>query len=101
MRLYSILAVLVFGLLLCAGCGKARVSLPGETPVYTISCDNTLDDCHVGARTLCNGPYEPVTGTLSDEKRMAHGSFGWVDASGQQQDVGSGGGRYSIRILCK
>ena len=100
MRLYSMLAVLAFGLLFCGGCGKARVSLPGETPVYTISCDNTLDDCYVGAQTLCNGPYEHAT-ALPDEKKTAPGSFGWVDAAGQQQDAGSGGGRYSIRIRCK
>ena len=101
MRLYSILAVLMFGLLSCAGCGTAKVSLPGETPVYTISCDNSPDDCYVGAQTLCNGPYEFVTGILPGESRAAPGSFGWVDPSGQQQDIGGSGGRYSIRIRCR
>ena len=100
MRIYFILAVLALGLLLCAGCGTKAMSLPGETPVYTISCDNTPDDCFVGAKTLCNGPYESVTEPLPG-KKAAPGSFGWVDSSGEQQDLGSGGGKYSIRIRCK
>ena len=61
MRIYAVLVILALGLLLCAGCGKREISLPGDTPVYTISCDNTLDDCYAGAQTLCNGPYEPIT----------------------------------------
>ena len=100
MRLYVILAVLALGLPLCVGCGSKAISLPGEMPVYTISCDHTLDDCHAGARSLCNGPYEqtiePVLG-----KKTAPGSFGWVDSAGEQQDLGSGGGKYSLRIRCK
>ena len=97
----SLLTVLAFGLLLCVGCGKSQVSLPGDTSVvYTISCDATLDDCHAGARTLCNGPYEPVT-EPSPGKKTAFGSFGWVGPSGEQQDLGSGGGKYSLRIRCK
>jgi len=96
----SILAVLALGLLLCAGCGSRAVSLPGEAPVYTISCDNSLDDCYKGATMLCNGPYEPVAEPLPG-KKAAPGSFGWVDTSGEQQDLGSGGGKYSIRIRCK
>ena len=95
----SMLTVLALGLLLCAGCGNRVVSLPGETPVYTISCDRSPEDCLVGAQTLCNGPYEAVGG--SSEKKTAPGSFGWVAASGAQQDSGSSGGRYSIRIRCK
>jgi len=94
------LTILALGLLLCVGCGKRVVSLPGDTPVYTISCDNVLDDCYTGAKTLCNGPYEPVNDPLGNRKTGA-GSFGWVDSSGQQQDLGSGGGKYSIRIRCK
>ena len=97
----SMLTVLAFGLLLCAGCMKGGVSLPGDTPVYTVSCDNSLDDCHVGARTLCNGPYAIEAGSASDGQKTAPGSFGWVDTSGQQQDAGSSSGRYSIRIRCK
>jgi len=97
----SMLTVLAFGLLLCAGCAKGGVSLPGDTPVYTVSCDNSLDDCHTGARTLCNGPYDLESGTVTDGKKTAPGSFGWVDTAGQQQDSGSSGGRYSIRIRCK
>ena len=97
----SILTVLAFGLLLCAGCGKNEVVLPGDTSaMYTISCDNTLDDCHAGARTLCNGPYESVTEALPG-KKSAPASFGWVDSEGEQQDLGSGGGKFSIRIRCK
>jgi hypothetical protein len=97
----ALLTLLTFGLLLCAGCAKKGVSLPGETPVYTISCDNTLDDCHVGARTLCNGPYTLETGSETQDKKTAPGSFGWVDAAGQQQDAGTSGGKYAIRIRCK
>ena len=100
MHIYSILAFLAFGLLLCAGCGQRAISLPGVTPVYTISCDSTPDDCYAGAQTLCNGPYEPITEPLPG-KKAAFGSFGWVDSSGEQQDIGSGGGKYSIRIRCK
>ena len=95
------LTLLAFGLLLCAGCLKGGVSLPGDTPVYAISCDNNLDDCHAGARTLCNGSYELETGSVSEGKKTAPGSFGWVDATGQQQDAGSSGGKYSLRIRCK
>ena len=95
----SILTVLALGLL-CAGCGTRTVSLPGEAPVYTIGCDNNPDDCHAGATMLCNGPYESVTEPLPGKKATL-GSFGWVDTSGEQQDIGSGGGRYSIRIRCK
>jgi len=94
------LTVLTLSLLLCAGCGTSKLSLPGEAPVYTISCDRSLDDCHAGAQTLCNGPYELTTGPAAG-KQAAPGSFGWVDASGAQQDAGSGGGKYSIRIRCK
>jgi len=101
MRIFLLMVVLAFGILLCAGCGKSQVSLPGDTSVvYTISCDNTLDDCHTGARTLCNGPYEAVT-EPSPGKKAAFGSFGWVGPSGEQQDLGSGGGKYSLRIRCK
>ena len=100
MRIYAMLAIPALGALLCAGCGKREISLPGDTPVYTISCDNTPDDCYAGAKTLCNGPYEPVTAPLPG-KKAAPGSFGWVDSSGAQQDLGSGGGKYSIRIRCK
>ena len=100
MRMYSILAASALGVLLCAGCGARTVSLPGERPVYTISCDNSLDDCHAGAKTLCNGPYEGVSEILPG-KKAAPGSFGWVDNAGEQQDLGSGGGKYSIRIRCK
>jgi hypothetical protein len=99
MRIF-ILTVLALGLLLCAGCGTRAVSLPGEMPVYTISCDNSLDDCYAGAKMLCNGAYEPITEPLQG-KQAAPGSFGWVDTSGGQQDIGSGGGKYSIRIRCK
>jgi len=99
MRIF-LLTILAFGLLLCAGCAK-KVSLPGETPVYTVSCDNSLDDCHVGARTLCNGAYQLETGSATDDKKTTPGSFGWVDTAGQQQDSGSSGGKYSIRIRCK
>ncbi|MDR2695556.1 MAG: hypothetical protein LBC79_04165 [Deltaproteobacteria bacterium] len=98
MRIFM-LTVLALGLLLCAGCGKQTVSLPGETPVYTVSCDRTPDDCHVGAQTLCNGPYEAIS--AAPDKKAAPGSFGWVAASGEQQDSGSGGGRYTLRIRCK
>jgi hypothetical protein len=94
------LTVLALGLLLCAGCGKRAISLPGDAPVYTISCDNSLDDCHAGAKMLCNGPYEPVAKSLPD-KKTAPGSFGWVDMAGDQQDLGGSGGKYSIRIRCK
>ena len=97
----SMLTVLALGLLLCAGCGQSKVSLPGEAPVYTISCDHSLDDCHAGAQTLCNGSYEPVTASSAPNKKTAPGSFGWVDASGAQQDSGSSGGKYSIRVRCK
>ena len=100
MRMYFILAVPALGVLLCAGCGTREISLPGDTAVYTISCDNTLDDCYAGAKTLCNGPYAPVAEPLPG-KKAAPGSFGWVDSAGEQQDLGSGGGRYSIRIRCK
>ena len=100
MRMYAILAVLALGALLCAGCGTRAVSLPGDTPVYTISCDTHPDDCYAGAKTLCNGSYEAVTEPLPG-KNVAPGSFGWVDSSGEQQDIGSGGGKYSIRIRCK
>ena len=97
----SMLMALTLGLLLCAGCGTRKISLPGEAPVYTISCDRSLDDCHAGAQTLCNGPYEPVAGPSAPSRNTAPGSFGWVDVSGTQQDAGSGGGKYSIRIRCK
>ncbi|MCL1985012.1 MAG: hypothetical protein FWG59_00995 [Betaproteobacteria bacterium] len=100
MRIYSLLTVLAFSLLLCAGCGKREISLPGDTPVYTVSCDNTLDDCYTGAKMLCNGPYE-LASTPLPGKKATLGSFGWVDSSGEQQDLGSGGGRFSIRIRCK
>jgi len=100
MRLF-ILTVLALGLLLCAGCAKGKISMPGDTPVYTVSSDNSLDDCHTGAQTLCNGPYELESGSVTDSKKTAPGSFGWVDVAGQQQDSGSSGGRYSIRIRCK
>ena len=96
----SMLTLLTLGLLLCAGCGTSKVAMPGETPVYTISCDRSPDDCYAGAQTLCNGPYEPVTLTAPN-KKTAPSSFGWVDTSGEQQDAGSGGGRYTIRIRCK
>jgi hypothetical protein len=97
----SMLTLLTLGLLLCAGCGPAKVAMPGETPVYTISCDRSPDDCHAGAQTLCNGPYESVTATAATGKKNTLGSFGWVDASGEQQDSGSSGGKYTIRIRCK
>jgi hypothetical protein len=100
MHKYSTLAVLALGLLLCAGCGKMQVSLPGETPMYVVSCDHSLDDCHEGARTLCGGPYESVSEDLPG-KKAGPGSFGWVGASGEQQDLGSGSGKYSIRIRCR
>ena len=100
MRIYSMLTILALGFLLCAGCGKREVSLPNDTPVYTISCDNTLDDCYEGAKTLCNGSYESVAESLPG-KKTSLGRFGWVDSSGEQQDLGSGGGKYSIRIRCK
>ena len=93
-------ALLASGLL-CAGCGKDVVSLPGETPVYTVSCDNTLDDCLAGAQTLCGGPYEPVSGLVADGKLPAPGSIGWVDMEGRQQAAGGSGGKYSIRIRCR
>jgi hypothetical protein len=96
----SMLTLLTLGLLLCAGCGTNKVSLPGEAPVYTISCDHSPDDCHAGAQTLCNGPYESVTATAPG-KKTAPGSFGWVDTAGDQQDSGSSGGKYTIRIRCK
>jgi len=95
----SMLTIPALGLLLCAGCGTNKISLPGEAPVYTISCDHSLDDCHAGAQTLCSGPYEPVTAAPTG--KTAAGSFGWVDASGAQQDYGNSGGKYSIRIRCK
>ena len=96
------LTILAFGLLLCAGCARGGISLQDETPVYTVSCDNSPDDCHAGARTLCGGPYEMEDGSppSADTGRTLSG-FGWVDVSGRQQDSGSGGGRYSIRIRCK
>ena len=96
----SMLAILALGLLLCAGCGKQAVSLPGEAPVYTITCDRSPDDCHVGAQTLCNGSYEAIS-SAAPEKKTAPGSFGWVSAAGEQQDSGSSGGKYSLRIRCK
>jgi hypothetical protein len=96
------LAVLTSGLLLCTGCGTGGVTLPGETPVYTISCDHSLDDCYAGAQTLCGGPYEPASGPASDGRKMAApGSFGWVDSAGNQHDAGGSSGKYSIRIRCK
>ena len=97
----AMLTVPAMWLLLCAGCATSKLTLPGETPVYTISCDRSLDDCHAGAQTLCNGPYEPVTASAAPDKKTAPGSFGWVDASGEQMDSGSSGGKYSIRIRCK
>ena len=100
MRIFM-LTVLALGLPLCAGCGSGKVSLPGESPVYTISCDRSLDDCHAGAQTLCNGSYEPVAESSAPGKQTAPGSFGWVDASGEQQDSGNSGGKYSIRIRCR
>jgi hypothetical protein len=100
MRIFMLMMP-ALGLLLCAGCGTSKVTLPGETPVYTISCDRSLDDCHAGAQTLCNGPYEPVAESFAPGKKTAPGSFGWVDTSGEQQDSGSGSGKYSIRIRCK
>ena len=96
----SMLAILAFSLMLCAGCAKGGLSLPGETPVYTVSCDNSLDDCHTGAYLLCNGPYEIEAEPLSHGRKAVPGSFGWVDTAGQQQDVGNSG-KYSIRIRCK
>ena len=97
----SMLTIPALGLLLCAGCGTSKVAVPGETPVYTISCDRSPDDCHTGAQTLCNGPYEIATGSDSPDKKTVPGSFGWVDTSGAQQDSGSGGGKYTLRIRCK
>jgi hypothetical protein len=94
-------AVLASALLLCAGCGKGAVSLPGETPVYTISCDNTLEDCFAGATMLCGGPYEPAGGFVPGGKTPAPGSFGWVDTEGKQQAAGGSGGTYTIRIRCR
>ena len=99
MRIF-ILTVLALAFLLCAGCGNRAVSLPGETPVYTISCDDSLDGCHAGAATLCNGSYESITEPLPG-KKTSPGRFGWVDSSGAQQDLGSGSGKYAIRIRCK
>ncbi|MDR0466944.1 MAG: hypothetical protein LBH94_06265 [Deltaproteobacteria bacterium] len=95
-------AILASGLLLCAGCGK-DVVLPGEeAAVYTISCERGLDDCYAGAQALCGGSYAPVGGSSSDAgKKAAPGSFGWVDAVGQQHEGGGSGGQYSIRIRCQ
>ena len=99
MRLYLVLMIVFFSVILL-GCGGRKVSFPGETPVYTISCDNTLEDCYAGAQQLCGGAYEletePLTGKVS-----APGSFGWVDVSGEQHDAGGVGGKYSIRIRCR
>ena len=97
----AMLMIPALGLLLCAGCGSRQISMPGEAPMYTITCDHSLDDCHAGAHQLCNGPYEPVTGSSEPGRKTAPGSFGWVDASGAQQESGSSGGKYSIRIRCK
>ena len=97
---YAVSAVLTLAFSLCAGCGKREISLPGEKPVYAVSCDKSLDDCYAGAQMLCNGPYEAITTPLPGKKGMP-GDFGWVDTAGEQQDLGSGGGTFSIRIRCK
>jgi hypothetical protein len=101
MRSYAMPAVLASSLLLCAGCGKDAVTLPGETPVYTISCDNVLEECLAGAKVLCGGPYEAVSGLAADGKTPMPGSFGWVDTTGKQQAAGGSSGKYTIRIRCR
>lgn len=93
------LLMAVTALLLCSACGgRTVVSVPGDT-LYTVSCDNDPNDCRVGAQTLCAGPYELVSNSGGEGKKRV-GNFGWVDTDGEQSDVGSGGGRYSIRIRC-
>ena len=99
MHLYLSLIIVLF-LALGAGCGGRHVSMPGETPVYTISCDNSLEDCYSGAQQLCGGAYELETAPLTG-KPSAAGSFGWVDTKGDQHDMGGVGGKHSIRIRCK
>ena len=102
MRSYSIPAILASGLLLCAGCGKDAITLPGEkTTIYTISCDHILDECLANAKVLCGSPYEVVGGVTADGKAPAPGSFGWVDTAGKQQAAGGSSGKYTIRIRCR
>ena len=87
-------------LLLCSACGSKNISMPGEKPVYTVTCDNKPEDCHAGAQSLCGGPYTPETRSTWAKQRAAD-SFGWVEPNGEQAEIGSGGGRYSIRIRCE
>jgi len=102
MRSYSIPVILASGLLLCAGCGKDAITLPGETTTYTISCDHILDECLANAKVLCNnGSYEVVGGMVADGKTPAPGSFGWVDTAGRQQATGGSSGKHTIRVRCR
>jgi len=101
MRGHAMPVILASCLLLCAGCGPSGLTLPGETPIYTISCDNILEECLAGAKTLCGGPYDPVSGFSADGKTPAPGSFGWVDTAGRQQAAGGSSGKYTIRIRCR
>jgi hypothetical protein len=100
MRTLLLVAIPALPLLMCAGCGSGKISLPGDAPVYTISCDNDPGDCYAGAQTLCGGAYEAAGGERRGEDGRA-GNFGWVGTDGSQLEAGSGGGRYSIRIRCK